>query len=226
MFVGAAFGTLAFTVLAPLALPLAVGTAIALACGPRMIRARSRSGIGAGLLLAGGGAAAAGAILEQYQAAVEWSVWLSALTVATLLSALHLFVRIDDPIAQRFRACAFRSSGAFRRKMVRALVLRRRSDRVTTALSPRARNRSERAWRTLAKAAEERTLGARATREVLDGRIDTYLRVLQRSLVAARRAQELSEDLDDAVLAEFRMESEDLVATASALQEVRDHQAG
>ena len=219
--VAAAFGTLTLTLVSPLSLPASVGLALAVALAPRVMRAQTATGsVIAGALTVGAGTIA-GWVIAHHVNADGLSIRMSALVVATLLASLGLFVRVDDPIANRFRGYALASAGAFRRRMVRALVLRRRTTNVMRSLSPQARRRFDRAWRTLVRAAEQRSGGARATRTVLDGRIDTYLRVLQRSLVAAHRARELSEDLDDAVLAELRLESEDLVATASALEEVR-----
>ncbi len=144
----------------------------------------------------------------------------AAISVAALLAAAPLLITVDDRIAHRLRSLAERASGAQRFKLLRAVVLRRRHLDADYRLSRGTRRRLERAYRALIATATSRIERNTGQHAVLDRRIDAYLSALTRASRAAGRAHALSTGIDDAVLAELRLEGEDLEAKAQALAEV------
>lgn len=216
---GGALGALAHAALAPLSVALAGATLVAAAHAGRVARARSVAGAAAmatGAFFGGG----AGAWVAWAFREADLGVRAAALLVAALLAAAPLLVSVDDGVATRLRALAGRASGALRRKLLRAVVLRRRAERTRDALSRPVRRRLDRAYRALTAAAAARLAGPTPAAAELDARVDAYVRSLARADRAAGRARALSECVDDLVLAELELASDDLEARADALAEV------
>lgn len=195
--------------------------AFAIAFVPRAMRARTWASRAAEMGLAIGGAGMAAAIVATY-ASASLPIALAATAVGAILLCAPLVWPIDDAIAYELRVMASSSSGALRRRLTRAVVLRRRAPAVHASLAHRTSLRFERAWKVLVRAASDRISGAAAQRDALDRRITAYVQSLSRATLAASRANALTQDLDDVVLAELRLERDDLQAKAEALAEVQE----
>ncbi len=214
-----ALGAALYTAFAPMSVALAGALLVSFAYGERLVRARNvvtQVLIGTLAFLCGGIAAW---VAWAYVGA-DWLIRGAAVTVAALLAAAPLLITIDDRVTHRLRMLADRASGARRYGLLRAVVLRRRHVDADYRLSRGTRRRLERAYRALLATATSRIDGSTGQHAVLDRRIDAYLSALTRASRAAGRAHALSTGIDDAVLAELRLEGEDLEAKAQALAEV------
>jgi hypothetical protein len=216
-----AFAALLHAAISPYSFVAGGLAAFALAFVPRAMRARTWPSRAAELGLAIVGAGLGAAIVGAYSSA-SLPIALAATAVGAILLAAPLVWPIDDPIAYELRFLAASSSGALRRRLARAVVLRRRAPAVHASLAPRTSVRVERAWKVLVRAASDRISGAAAQRDTLDRRIKAYVHSLSRATFAASRANALTQDLDDVVLAELRLERDDLQAKAEALAEVQE----
>jgi MFS family permease len=214
-----ALGAVLYTAAAPLSVALAGALLVSMAYGARILRGRTpiaQALMTAAAFVCGGIAAW---ICWAYTDA-SWAVRGAALSVGALLAAAPLLISVDDRIAHRLRLLAERAAGARRVKLLRGVVLRRRYLDADYRLSRGTERRLERAYRALLATATSRLDGSGGQHAVLDQRIDAYVSALTNASRAAGKAHALSTGIDDAILAELRLEGEDLEAKAQALAEV------
>jgi hypothetical protein len=214
-----ALGAAFYTAFAPSSVAFAGALLVSTAYGGRILRGRNviaRVLIGTMAFICGGIAA----WVAWAYVGSGWMIRGAAISVAALLAAAPLLIAVDDRVAHRLRLLADRATGSRRWGLLRAVVLRRRHIDADYRLSRGTRRRLERAYRALIATATSRIDGSTGQHVVLDRRIDAYLSALTRASRAAGRAHALSTGIDDAVLAELRLEGEDLEAKAQALAEV------
>lgn len=214
-----ALGAVTVAAVSPFSVAIAGALFVAFCYGARALRARTLvAGVVAlaAAFLTGGGATW---IVWSY-ADAGWVLRGSSVIVAALLTAVPLLVAVDDRLAHRLRSLAGRSAGVLRLRLLRGVVLRRRHLDADYRLSRGTRRRLERAYRALISTAASRIDSSASQHQVLDRRIDAYVSSLTRASRAAARAHALSTGIDDAILAELRLEREDLEAKAEALAEV------
>lgn len=217
--VAGAAGALAFAAVGPHSLSLGAACFLLAVFIPRAVRARSRVGAAAIAALAFAGGAIA-ELLVLRQAAVDPSTWPVALAMGAVLVCTALLPSTDDGVAFALRSLAWRSHGATKRQLLRAVAIRRRHTGMSRGLSRTGRKRIRKAWHNLVRAAELRVEGTRA-HAVLDERIHVYVKALQRATRAASDATHLTAAMEDAVLGELRLEQEGLSARVDAMQEVQ-----
>jgi hypothetical protein len=214
-----AAGALAYALFAPISLAFAGGALVSFGFAARSLRARSPVAqvamLGAAFLAGGAGSW----IVVAYGSASA-AVQGAAASVASLLAAAPLLVVVDDRIAHRLRDLADRASGALKIRLLRAVLLRRRFDELADALSRDARRKMDRAFSALAGASAARLDAPVAKSGPLDARIAAYVAALTRATRAAASTHALEKGIDDAVLAELRLEGEDLEARADAIVEL------
>jgi len=214
-----ALGAVMYTAAAPLSVAVAGALLVSMAYGSRTMRGRTAIAqvlMTVAAFICGGIAA----WVAWAYADASWAIRGSAISVAALLAAAPLLISVDDRIAHRLRVLAERVAGARRLRLLRGVVLRRRYLDADYNLSRGTRRRLERAYRALLATATSRIDGTTGQHVVLDQRIDAYVLALTRASRAAGRAHALSTGIDDAILAELRLEGEDLEAKAEALAEV------
>ncbi|MEM9188515.1 MAG: hypothetical protein AAGF12_05040 [Myxococcota bacterium] len=214
-----AAGALAHALVSPFSFVIGGGLFVLICFLPRVLRSKSA-------WIAGGQAATAwvggvaGTYLvvaySQHPPAFHWV----AVAVGALLAVSPLLFPVDDRIAYRLRILAGASNGTLGARLRRALVVRRQGRGVMATLARPTQRRVHRSWWALIRAAETRVYDRPLRSDALDRRIAAYVHSLQRATRAATTASELSQDLDDVVLAELRLLGDDLNAKAEALVEV------
>lgn len=216
---GGAVGAFAFMALAPYSLPLAGAVSMACVFAARSLRARTVLW-GAAHALVALLCGAAGAWIVHSFGAGALSVRIAAVGVGGIVAAAPLLVPVDDAVCFALRTLAGQATGALRWRLLRAAILRRRCDGVSELLSRQARRRMDRAFQALVVTARARLDRSRPGGELLDRRIRAYVSALGRALRAAESASALTTDLDDKILAELRLEKDDLEARVEGLNEV------
>lgn len=213
-----ALGALAFTGLTHAGATPAIAAAalVVFAYGARAARARTLAAHAAHLIAALLCGAIAGGLVAGY-ATDGVTVQIAAVVMGTLIAGAPLLLPVDDPIAAGLREVARGHGGVLRRRLLRAVVLRRRM--VDHDFSPATARRLERAWRALLRAARARARARAASAEVLDRRIAEYVRSLGDAWRSGSTTRALTEGVDDVALAGLRLHREDLVAEAAAMVE-------